>query len=186
MIKGRCSISADVLLFIACLVFSWHAAIEFTVHFLKVNGHCVLFGQIFEMKRLFIDGYISLCWLFQAAQYILGIAGLNLAAKCSLYQSNSLFNNKQSRILLFGSCLLSLFMAFIFSAGFYSVCNSLDSAPVCNEETIWNIEFKYFTPKYFDASHFYSQYERITMSIWLNTLCFWGGFIRNMKKLERI
>jgi len=167
MLKADCKKIVTFLITLTIL-FPLHALIEFIVITYNSNMRCILFGQIFEMKRVFIDGHYLPCWIFIIAQFVLMFISIYFAYLAMI--GRKLFIYRYEHRLLLGCFIVGLLSAILFDAGYFSLCNSLDFAPVCNAETVYNIEFKYFKPKYLNISDFPSQFDRITISIWLDVI----------------
>ena len=62
------------MLLLSSFALSLHISIEYTIHLYKVNYNCLLYGQIFEMRRVFVSrNRISCCW-YLISEYFLVIA----------------------------------------------------------------------------------------------------------------
>ena len=51
------------LMFLSATV-SLAAGIDFIIHQMKIGCNCFLFGEIFEVKRVFVSGPITVCWFY--------------------------------------------------------------------------------------------------------------------------
>ena len=69
---------------LSCM-FATHSAIEKTVHEVKVNYHCMLFGIIQEREKIFTEGFLPLCFTYLVTEYTLALFGLYLTVQVIKY-----------------------------------------------------------------------------------------------------
>ncbi|XP_047132381.1 uncharacterized protein LOC124811140 isoform X1 [Hydra vulgaris] len=153
------------MIFFVCFALSLHAAIEASLFQVKSSGYCFLFAQIFEKKREFVGGCTSLCWSFIFIQFALSFVTFYITLFPFQIRHADWFKIK---ICFWTYTCAAITNAVIFTWGFYYVCNSLEHTPRCTDEAVFNLEFKYFTPKYVDGGRFVSVFFRIIISVWSN------------------
>lgn len=56
--------------------FALHSSIEVTVHAVKVNYHCFLYGRVQEKERIFTEGFVPICLVYLLTCYALVLFGL--------------------------------------------------------------------------------------------------------------